>query len=290
MRWTFLDGNSVTGQNGSVPLPSGALCTLAAVLVLNHDHPVSRDRLDDILWEGARPERARGRLNTMLWRLRKVVEAAGGDRGCFVNHHDYLMYSCDGKVESDALTITRLARALMRGRIADPEMVEDCLACIEACHTDFLPFAGDHWSIITRESLRSGLLMTIEALIAHMRAQSRWGRVNELVERMLAVDPALELGHQQLIEMHKEREDYGSALRHYNILTKLLKDNLATEPSHETAAAIDALRIAQSRENPAQRSSRRPALTMRPTIESVEAALDHIDEARDRLLSRSKHS
>lgn len=290
MLWTFLDGNAVTGPKGPVALPSGALCTLAAVLVLNHDHPVPRDRLDDILWDNARPERARDRVNTMLWRLRKLVDKAGGDRGCFVNQPDYLMYRCSGEVSSDALTVTLMARKLARGRITDAQMAGECMDCVQACHTDFLPFAGDHWSIITRESLRSGLLMTIEALIAYMRQEGRWGRVSELAERMLAVDPTLESAHQQLIEMHGARKDFGSAMRHYKVLAKVLKDNLDTSPAPETATAIDALRIAGSREGGAAQPGRRPALTMRPTIQSVEAALDHIDAARERLLGRPRTS
>lgn len=290
MRWTFLNGNAVSGQDATTTLPSGALCTLAAVLVLNHDHPVPRERLDDILWDGRRPERARDRLNTMLWRLRKLVKASGGDRDSFINQRDYLMYRCNGKVDSDTLTLTQLARKLARGRIKDSAMADDCLACIQSCHTEFLPFASDHWSIITRESLRSCLLTTIEALIVYMRDQGRWGRVTELAERMLIVDPTLEIGHQQLIEMHCKRNDFGSAMRHYDILTKLLKDDLDTTPTPETASAIDALLIARSQGKAVPQPSRRPALTVRPTLQSVEAALEYIDAARDHLLSRSRQN
>ncbi len=296
MRWVFLDGNTVTGKKSTIALPSGCLCTLSAVLVLNHDHPVQRDRIDDILWEGERPERARDRLNTMLWRLRKLVKTAGGNPDCFENHREYLIYRNDGNVESDALTISKLTRRLVHGKIVSAEMAEECLSCIQSCHTDFLPFAADHWSIVTRESLRSGLLMLIEAVIAYMRDEGRWGRVAELAERMLALDPTLEIGHPQLIDMHGRRQDYGSALRHYDILRKVLKDSLDVAPAPETAAAIDALRIARSKQDTVSGNGkpqstaiapRRAALTIRPSIRSVETALDHIDAARDQLLGRS---
>jgi hypothetical protein len=95
--------------------------------------------------------------------------------------------------------------------------------------------------------------------------------------------------------MHGRRHDFRSAMRHYDILRKVLKDSLDVSPAPETAAAIDALRIARSaKENagggktPATGpAERRPALTVRPSLSSVETALDHIDAARDQLLGRS---
>ncbi|UCH74045.1 MAG: hypothetical protein JSU82_17290 [Rhodospirillales bacterium] len=297
MRWVFLDGNTVSGRTSTVKVPSGCLCTLSAVLVLNHDHPVQRDRIDDILWDGDPPESARDRLNTMLWRLRKLVKTAGGNPNCFENHREYLLYRSDGNLESDALTLSKLTRRLDLGKMISAEMAEECLSCIQSCHSDFLPSAADHWSIVTRESLRSGLLMMIEAVIAYMRDKGRWGRVAELAERMLALDPTLEIGHQQLIDMHGRRQDFGSAKRHYDTLRKVLKESLDVAPAPETAAAIDALRIARSKQQTSsgngkprsvERRPHRPALTVRPSIRSVESALDHIDAARDWLLGHSR--
>jgi DNA-binding SARP family transcriptional activator len=230
----------------------------------------------------------------MLWRLRRMVTDAGGARDCFVNHHDYLMYRPGKATESDVLTVSALARRLMQGGIDGPEMVEECLACVDACQTDFLPFASDHWSILTRESLRSGLLMALEALMSHMRAQGRWGRVSELAERILVLDPTLEVGHRQLIDLHGERQDYKSALRHYKVLERVLRDSVGEPPAPETAAAIDALRIARSqvRSSGADMSGPMPAPFLRhaPSIRAVEVALHHLDVARDSLTGRTQRS
>jgi DNA-binding SARP family transcriptional activator len=294
MYWIFLDGNVLRGPTATVAIPSGMLCTLAAVLVMNHDRPVPRDRLGEILWDGETPDRSRDRINTMLWRLRRMVTDAGGARDCFVNHHDYLMYRPGKATESDVLTVSALARRLMQGGIDGPEMVEECLACVDACQTDFLPFASDHWSILTRESLRSGLLMALEALMSHMRAQGRWGRVSELAERILVLDPTLEVGHRQLIDLHGERQDYKSALRHYKVLERVLRDSVGEPPAPETAAAIDALRIARSqvRSSGADMSGPMPAPFLRhaPSIRAVEVALHHLDVARDSLTGRTQRS
>lgn len=294
MYWIFLDGNVLRGPKATVSVPSGMLCTLAAVLVMNHDRPVPRERLGEILWDGEIPDRSRDRINTMLWRLRRMVTDAGGARDCFVNHHDYLMYRPDRAAESDVLTVSALARRLLQGGMDSPQMVEECLACIHACHTDFLPFASDHWSILTRESLRSGLLMVLEALMSHMRAQGRWGRVSELAERLLALDPTLEVGHRQLIDLHGVRLDYKSALRHYKVLEHVLRDSVGEPPAPETAAAIDALRIARSqvRSGGADKAGpvQRPMLRQAPSIRAVEVALHHLDVARDSLTGRNQRS
>lgn len=165
MRWVFLDRCRVSGLRGSANVPSGRLCTLSAVPILNEGRPVPRDRIEDILWEGDRPDRARDRLNTMLWRLRKLVKQAGGEKDVFRNHRDFLVYEDKSGEESDLAEIGRLARMVMRSGISTQDQVYDCMAIVQSCHTEFLPHATDHWSMITRESLRSAVIMIIEALI-----------------------------------------------------------------------------------------------------------------------------
>lgn len=284
MRWVFLDGCYVRGPSGSERLPAGGLCTLSAILVLNHGHPVPRERIEDILWEDARPDRARDRLNTMLWRLRKILRAVGGKPEAIENARDYLMYRDGTDCASDLGEITRLARKVMHDGISDTALAEECMSCIQGCHTEFLPHASDHWSMITRESLRSGLLMILEALVRFMRAQSRWGRVTELAERMLALDPTLETAHWQLIDMHGQRDDLRAARRHYDVMEKVLRDGLDTDPDPETAAAIDALKISRRASPTSGEAPRRgKALIRRPTLEAAQSALDHIEAARDRL-------
>jgi DNA-binding SARP family transcriptional activator len=204
------------------------------------------------------------------------------------------MYRPGQAAESDVLTVSVLARRLLQGGIDSPQMVEECLACVDACHTDFLPFASDHWSILTRESLRSGLLMALEALLSYMRAQGRWGRVSELAERILVLDPTLEVGHRQLIDLHGQRRDYKAALRHYKVLEHVLRDSVGELPAPETAAAIDALRIARSHGRPAGTEMAgpmsAPVLRQAPSIRAVEVALHHLDVARDSLTGRSHRS
>ena len=285
MLWVYLNGNSLTGPKGTVTLPTGALCTLSAVLVLNRGNPVSRDRIDDILWEGDTPDRARDRLNTMLWRLRKLVKKVGGPTDCFLNNREYLSYSPDmSEADSDVFAISDLSKQLLRGETMTDDLATQALDHIALCHTEFLAHAHDYWSIVTRESLRSGLLMIIEALIGYMREQGRWARVTELAERLLIIDPTLELGHQQLIDVHQNRQDAGAVARQSEVLHQVLDKSMNTRKPPETSAAIDALRIAgknASRMGEAPLSTgRRPVLTRRPTLHAVERALDHIDAAR----------
>lgn len=277
MKWTFLDGCRLSGSEASITIPSGALCTLAALLVLNRSRPVPRARIEDILWEGARPDNARDRINTMLWRLRKLIKKVGGDKKVIQNHRDYILYD-DQDTESDVLEIGRLSRIVMREGISSRADEEICAACIQSCHTEFLPHATDHWSMITRESLRSGVIMITEALISNMRERGRWGRVTELAEKMLALDATLEIGHRQLIERHSARNDMQGALRHYDVMEKVLKDDLDIAPEPEIASAIDALKIARHR--PERQA---PFLVRRPSLESAQQALEYIIQARDSL-------
>ncbi|MFK7938535.1 MAG: BTAD domain-containing putative transcriptional regulator [Roseovarius sp.] len=307
MQWTFLDGTFVSGPKAKIPIPSGRLSALAAVLVLNHGRAVERDRIAEILWEGEHPENARDRLNTMLWRLRTLMRKAGGKGKSLINKRAYLIYQPETAFGSDIVNISQTARHVMShgatgatgttdatSATADAQ-VQHLLDCVGDCNMDFLPGAQDHWSIVTRESLRSGLLVILEALLVHMREQGRWGRVSEVAQKMLTLDPALESGHRQMIELHSRRHDVGSAERQYSVLQRVLRDRLDVAPAPETAAAIDALKINRSEQaNPAQNTGqstgqstgrpRRQALLSRPSFSAVESALDHLDAARDKLM------
>lgn len=283
MQWTFLDGTFVSGPEAKIPIPNGRLSALAAVLVLHHDRPVDRDRIADILWEGGHPENARDRLNTMLWRLRTLIRKAGGRGKALVNKRAYLIYETGPAFGADIVQVSESARQVMSGRATTEADMQALLSSVGRCNMDFLPGAQDHWSIVTRESLRSGLLVILEALLVHLRAQGRWGRVSEVAHQMLALDPTLESGHRQMIELHSRRQDVGAAERQYEVLQRVLKDRLDVAPAPETAAAIDALKINRHRADAPPKGKRRALLT-RPSFKAVESALDHLDAAREKLL------
>lgn len=283
MQWTFLDGTFVSGPEAKIPIPNGRLSALAAVLVLHHNRPVDRDRVTDILWEGDHPENVRDRLNTMLWRLRTLIRKAGGKGKLLVNKRAYLIYQADATFSADIVQVSDSARQVMSGRATTEADMQALLSSVGQCNMDFLPGAQDHWSIVTRESLRSGLLVILEALLVYLRAQGRWGRVSEVAQQMLTLDPTLESGHRQLIELHSRRQDVGAAERQYEVLQRVLKDRLDVAPAPETAAAIEALKINRDKTGSSPKAKRRALLT-RPTFEAVESALDHLDAAREKLL------
>lgn len=283
MQWTFLDGTFVSGPEAKIPIPNGRLSALAAVLVLHHNRPVDRDRIADILWEGDHPDNARDRLNTMLWRLRTLMRKAGGTGTSLLNKRAYLIYEAEPEFAADIVQVSERARQVMSGRATSEADMQALLASVGHCNMDFLPGAQDHWSIVTRESLRSGLLVILEALLVHLRAQGRWGRVSEVAQKMLMLDPTLESGHRQMIELHGRRHDVRAAERQYEVLQRVLKDRLDVAPAPETAAAIDALKIARDTPDAPKQAKRRVLLT-RPSFKAVESALDHLDAAREKLL------
>ncbi|MEM1237634.1 MAG: bacterial transcriptional activator domain-containing protein [Pseudomonadota bacterium] len=284
MHWTFLDGTSLTGPKTTVEIPPGRVAALAAVLVLHAGRPVERERISDILWEGESPDNARDRLNTLLWRLRRLIRSSGGKGRCIENRRAYLKYTPPQEFSVDALRISAAARQLVSRNAANAD-TDELFACADAYHTDFLSGSEDHWSIVTREALRSGILTILEALLERMSAAGSWGRVSELAERMMALDPTLEAGHRHMIALHGRRDDVSAAERQYQVLSRVLKDKLDVDPAPETAAAIDALRINRGPQpGKLTTDGKRRTLVQRPSFKAVESALEHLDTARAHLL------
>jgi len=281
LRWVFLDGCRITNGATAVALPSGRVAVLAGVLLLNHGHPVPKDRLREILWPDETCDNARARISTTVWRLRKQIEKAGGASDAIRVDRDFVTYACK-KTKSDAQDLGRMAHLVSRRK--EPGLADDLREHMEACiaqyHSDFLPQADDHWTLLTREALRSSVLLLIEALIEDMRQRGRWGRVTELASRMLKIDPSLERGYQQLIDLHGARNDLAAAERQYDLCSRVLKDTLDVTPAPETAAAISALKIARRQAPTASGRSARSPLLQAPSLERVEEALDHLETAR----------
>jgi DNA-binding SARP family transcriptional activator len=84
MRFAVLGPLEVSQSDGPLPLGGRKQRTLLAMLLLNANHVVSRDRLSDALWPERLPPSASESLDTYVYRLRRLLgrdrlsRAAGG--------------------------------------------------------------------------------------------------------------------------------------------------------------------------------------------------------------------
>ena len=69
----LLGGLRVAGSQGAVQIAGGKLRSLFALLVLQPAAPLTRERLADMLWADASPERGRHNFANALYSLRQAL-------------------------------------------------------------------------------------------------------------------------------------------------------------------------------------------------------------------------
>jgi len=199
---------------------------LLAVLALSPSCSMTRERMAGLLWSDRGEAQARSSLRQALVALRKDLPDAGtsllviGDeRVKLVPEHievDALQLRQLG-VGRDAETLRR-ASALYRGAL-----LTDCTI------TD--P-AFESWLADERRRLRDLAVGVLDKLFDHETGATRI----DVAQRLVDLDPSRELSYRRLMLAYVEVGERTLALRQYETLRDMLRDELDAAPEPETEA------------------------------------------------------
>jgi DNA-binding SARP family transcriptional activator len=235
-----IDGRRVEQQ---LPGPQGRV--LFAYLVVNRLRPVARDELLDALWPGPLPAAADSALSALLSKLRRAL---GPER-------------LEGRSEprlrlpTDALVDLEAARAGVH-RAEAAASREDWISvwiaariALNTARRGFLPGHEAPWIDDVRRRVHVLHVQALEfvahaglGLGSHERASAeRCGRA--LVE----LEPFRESGYRLLMEALAEQGNVAEALRVYESLRTLVREELGVGPGPETQAVHRRLLAAGAR-------------------------------------------
>lgn len=208
-----VDGVTVTAESLGRRDP----VRLAAYLALARDRRVHREQVLEALWPDAPPGSAQNRLHKAAHFLRRAT----GDADAVVLSGGTVALFPHRQVDVDSAELARLVRAGVDG--GDPDAVHRAIALYRG---DLLPFDVDEdWALLPRQHLR---LRFREAL----RAAGEFARLVE-------VDPTDEDGHVGLMRRMLLDGDRGGVIRQFELLTRVLDDELGVGPSAEARALRD---------------------------------------------------
>jgi adenylate cyclase len=230
---------------------------LLAYLAVEHGRPHSREHLATLLWGEMSDERARHNLRQTLSKIRStcdVIDVSG----------DCLSLSIEACV-SDVAELERLAGS------DDPDELRRCVdlyrgELLEGFVTREPVF--DEWLAPTRTRLRNIACRAASGLARILREQNRIQECIDALNDLLAIDPAHEPAHRELMELLSQVGRRSEALRQYQVCAQTLEHELGAEPSQETKELHARLKRAGSEpaapsEPPAQRAT---AKTDHPTV------------------------
>lgn len=235
-----------------MPVPAAAIhrkrvTTLLGILLTNHDRPLSRDTLIEMLWPGAGPGARTRQFHVLIHELRKLLEPQGRlGNGLYV-HSDGDRYAFSTQAPSwiDTLEFCTL---LERARTADASGKERAAivayeAAVELYRGDYLqdePFA--EWCEPAREQLREACTGALQRLSILWGYQARWDKSIGWSRRALLVDPLREEVHRTLMYALWASGRRDEAVRQFATCAHLLRERLDLTPLPETELLLRRIR------------------------------------------------
>jgi DNA-binding SARP family transcriptional activator len=222
-------------RNGTpVPLAEWKYAKARELLFLLLIHPQGRTReqIGLALWPDASTEQLRSNLHPVLHHLRRVL---GGPEWII---HEGGVYRFDRARDYvfDAEEMERLVASVAPVK-GDEASVADALSKATALYGgDFLeqdPPAGD-WHIERQDALRRLFESALESLGRANMALERWAEAADAWRRLIARDTLNELAYRTLMRCHERSGERREAVRLYERLTAVLRDELDSEPEPET--------------------------------------------------------
>src|SRR3954465_9388575 len=220
----------IDGEGVQAALPGRQGRLLFAYLVLNRDRPVRRDELVDALWsENGHPESAEALLRPPLSRLRKALGPGRlegrGELALVLPDHTVV----DWEVAHEGLRRMRTALGASDFRAA----LEAASEAADIAGRGLLPGLEADWIDERRRELSDLRVEALEALAVAGAALGGADLAGAERAARAAVEaaPFRESAHAALMEVLRAGGNVAEALRAYEDLRTMLRDELGTPPS-----------------------------------------------------------
>lgn len=212
---------------------SGKQRQILAILALDVGMPVSKERLADLLWDGAPPGSYVGTLDSYICVLRRRLALGAGRGSLLATTQAGFMLAADDSVVIDLQRFRTLAHASMdAGNQQVVALASQAMSLVQGELVADAPYAD--WAVRVRESFRHELVDL--ALESAQRANAIGETV--LAERMARTairhDPVREDAWRQLMLAQWFSGRRSGALATYSDLRSTLADTLGDEPGPES--------------------------------------------------------
>jgi len=212
---------------------------LLAYLVLNRTRHVGRDELIDALWPNQPPVSQDAALRTLLSRLRSSLGSSA------LAGRDELILALPEPVwidvEAAAAEVARATDALERGDARRGWALAQ--VPLNIASRGLLPGAHATWLEPPRRELEDVRQQALEVIgrAGLMMGGTQLQSAERAARTLIELEPYRESGYVLLMEALSARGNVAEALRVFDGLRMLLRDELGTNPSAETIAAHDRL-------------------------------------------------
>jgi DNA-binding SARP family transcriptional activator/tetratricopeptide (TPR) repeat protein len=221
-----IDGRHLAGA-----LPRGQAGSLLCYLIASDERAADRDEMIDVIWPEQPPKDAQAALRPILSRLRRAIAPAT------LEGRERLRLALPEPVWVDVEEATRAVdEARAAAKAADWESTRDeSRAALELLRPGFLPGYEGDWVDARRRKLEELELEALEwqARSALALGGAELGGAERASRELIARSPYRETGHRFLMQALAGSGNVAEALRAYEDLRVLLREELGATPAPE---------------------------------------------------------
>jgi DNA-binding SARP family transcriptional activator len=211
---------------------------LLAYLLLQRHKVHSREMLADMFWGEHTQQKARGSLNTALWKLKKALEPEGVPAGTYLrnSHVGEVGFNKDSHYWLDVEVFERgINQILIRSfeTVEERELTE-LNKVLGLYKGDLLEGHYNDWALRERERLRALYLRSLIYLLQFYDFQRAYEKAISYGQRILDLDPLREEIHREMIRLYLENGQRAMAVRQYEICRVILDKELGIAPMEDT--------------------------------------------------------
>jgi predicted ATPase/DNA-binding SARP family transcriptional activator len=194
--------------------------------------PMTKDQIAAALWPDLSRQQLGNALHTALRELRRAL----GDPGWVVYANGHYRFDRSRQHECDVTEFEDALLAARRSRPAEAALPE-LQRAIGAYGGDFLDgMSAGEWALVRRDELRRAFESALLAAGRLQNAAGRYQAAAALFRRAVAHEPLNETAHRELMSCWARLGETARAVRHYEELTELLREQVGVPPAPETTA------------------------------------------------------
>jgi DNA-binding SARP family transcriptional activator len=208
-----------------------------------------RERLADLFWPNLDAKRARGALNSAVWRLRKLLAAepdVDGENLQIVGSEMILNRS--PSIDIDVLVLEEAAAIALKQSTASNglDTLRQITAMLNRYEGPFLDGDDGDWILEERERLHALFVRTATLVVRRLGAAGLHHEAIGLARRALQFDPYREELVRMLMILLVLNERRGEAIQYYQTWSGSLRSALDIAPLPATRKVLDDIRGLQS--------------------------------------------
>jgi DNA-binding SARP family transcriptional activator len=214
-----------------------------AYLAIEHDRPIPREELADVIWLEELPPGWEGALSAIVSKLRTLLKQlgpTGPEITIAAGSHQLRAPSAPWiDVEVAGSSIDEAEGLLRRGKASRAWGPANVAAAIAS--RPFLPREELGWVEKRRRVLQEIHLRSLECLSEIALQNGELPLAARIAAEAVEREPFREAGYRRLMRAHEAMGNRAEALRVYHLCLRLLAEELGVRPSSETEALYLAL-------------------------------------------------